>query len=356
MSNFISAKDAAEKWNISQRRVSVLCAENRINGTQMIGNMWIIPDDAQKPIDKRTVRYEKVALPQAKPFIKWVGGKSQLVATLEKYISFNEEKSFHKYAEPFVGGGALLFNLLEKFNFDGVYISDVNSELINAYNVIKKDVFALIAALSEMQEKYIPLDEEERKTYYYTARNDFNTIKLSENTSVQKASLFIFLNKTCFNGLYRVNSKGQFNVPMGAYKKPTICDNDNLIRVSEALKKVTIVCGDYSLSKDFIDNKTLVYLDPPYRPISETASFTAYSADAFNDDEQIRLVHFVDDINAVGAKVILSNSDPKNVNKDDDFFEHLYSKYTINKVEATRMINSNSKKRGKINELLICNY
>jgi DNA adenine methylase len=354
MSSFISAKEVAKKWNISQRRVSILCSENRISGAIMVGNMWIIPSDAEKPIDKRTINH-KNSIP-IKPFVKWVGGKGQLVDILEKFIPLNGEKILTKYAEPFVGGGALLFNILSKYKFESIYISDINSELINAYNIIKNDVYALIDNLSNLQDSYLPLNNDERKDYYYNARKNFNDLKLSVRTAVQKAALFIFLNKTCFNGLYRVNRKGRFNVPMGAYKKPVICDKKNLIRVAEALQNVTVICGDYSLSKDFIDKNTLVYLDPPYRPISETASFTAYNADVFNDDEQIRLSHFVDEINAVGAKLILSNSDPKNVNINDNFFEHLYGKYKINKVEATRMINSNSEKRGKINELLICNF
>lgn len=356
MQSYISAKEAAEKWNISQRRVSILCSENRIFGAMMVGNMWIIPANAEKPLDKRTIRYEKSKKISLKPFVKWVGGKSQLIHELEKIIPINGEKVLTKYAEPFVGGGALLFNILSKYDFEKIYISDINAELINAYNTIKNDVHALIELLSEMQEKFLPMNDENRKKYYYEIRNKFNDYKLSEKNQIQKAALFIFLNKTCFNGLYRVNRKGQFNVPMGAYKKPTICDKANLIRIAEALKNVTIVFGDYSLSRDFIDEDTLVYLDPPYRPISETASFTAYNADIFNDDEQIRLSHFVNDLNDIDAKVILSNSDPKNINQEDNFFEKLYSRYNINKVEATRMINSNSEKRGKIKELLICNY
>jgi DNA adenine methylase len=355
MPSFISAKEAAEKWNISQRRVSILCSENRIHGAMMVGNMWIIPANAAKPIDKRTVRYEKSKTIVLKPFVKWVGGKSQLVGELEKMIPIDGEKVLTKYAEPFVGGGALLFNIISKYSFEEIYIGDINAELINAYQVIKSNVNDLISELSAMQKAYIPLNNEQRKEYYYSKRDLFNSLLLETKNSVQKAALFIFLNKTCFNGLYRVNRKGQFNVPMGAYKKPNICDEDNLHNVSKALQNVTICCGDYSNSSDFIDNTSLVYLDPPYRPLSKTASFTAYNADCFDDNEQHRLAKFVDEISYKGAKVILSNSDPQNINQKDDFFEKLYSKYKINKVKATRMINSNSYKRGKINELLIYN-
>ena len=356
MQRFMSTKEAAEKWNISQRRVSILCAENRIFGAMMVGNMWIIPREIEKPIDKRTIRYEKSKTIQLKPFIKWVGGKSQLISELEKHIPLKEQTTLTKYVEPFVGGGALLFNILSKYEFDNIYIGDINAELINAYKVIQKDVYTLIMMLSKIEEDFLSMDDEARKKYYYNARKQFNDLILDADTMVEKAVLFIFLNKTCFNGLYRVNKKGKFNVPMGAYKRPTICDRDNLIRIAEALQKVTIICGDYTLLSEYIDNETLVYLDPPYRPISETASFTSYNTTVFDDNEQVRLANYVDVLNDKGAKVILSNSDPKNVNQEDDFFEQLYSKYKIKVVEATRMINSNSNKRGKINELLISNY
>ena len=355
MLSYMSAKEAAERWNISQRRVAILCSEERIQGAMMVGNMWIIPSNAEKPIDKRTIRYEKQKVVELKPFVKWVGGKGQLVEQLEKYIHADGEKTLTKYAEPLVGGGALLFTILSKYSFESIYISDINAELINAYNVIKNNVDLLIIQLFEMQLTFIPMDENGRKYYYYTARDRFNALSISDETAIEKAALFIFLNKTCFNGLYRVNKKGQFNVPMGAYKNPTICDESNLRNVSEALQNVIIVCGDYSLSKDFIDKNTFVYFDPPYRPISETAGFTAYNVDCFDDNEQIRLAKFIDEISSRGAKVMLSNSDPQNIDQSDTFFEDLYKAYTINKVEATRAINSKADGRGKIKELIIYN-
>ena len=355
MLSYISAKEAAEKWNISQRRVAILCSEARISGAMMVGNMWIIPANAEKPIDKRTVRYEKTHKVELKPFVKWVGGKGQLIEEIEKMLPSDGEKVLTKYAEPMVGGGALLFNVLSRYQFDELYISDINPELINAYIAIKQNVEALIKRLNEMQMTFLPLDENGRKYYYYNVRDKFNTLKLSDSTSAEKAAYFIFLNKTCFNGLYRVNRKGLFNVPIGSYKNPTICDADNLRNIHEALQNVTIVCGDYSQSQSFIDSETFVYLDPPYRPISETSAFTSYNSDAFDDNEQIRLAKFIDEINAAGAKIVLSNSDPKNVNEEDNFFDNLYKNYKINRVEASRAINSKGDKRGKINELLICN-
>lgn len=355
MLSYISAKEAAEKWNISQRRVSVLCNEKRINGAMMVGNMWIIPSTAEKPIDKRTIRYEKEQALSLKPFVKWVGGKSQLIDELEKMLPADGEKILTKYCEPMVGGGALFFNILSKYDFEQLYISDINAELINAYQVIKNNIDSLIEKLREMQLLFLPMDENGRKFYYYTIRDRFNSTQLCETTAVEKAAYFIFLNKTCFNGLYRVNRKGQFNVPMGAYKNPMICDDENLRNINKVLQNVTIVCGDYTLAKQFIDKNTFVYLDPPYRPISKTSGFTSYNIDAFDDNEQIRLARFIDEINANGAKIVLSNSDPKNVNEEDNFFDDLYKNYKINRVEASRAINSKGNKRGKINELLIFN-
>lgn len=355
MLSYISAKEAAEKWNISQRRVSVLASENRINGAMMVGNMWIIPSNAEKPIDKRTVRYEKSKSVTLKPFVKWVGGKSQLVEQIEKMLPTDEENVLTKYAEPMVGGGALFFSILSKYDFEELFISDINAELINAYQAVKNDVDILIAKLNEMQMLFLPMDENGRKYFFYTVRERFNSTALTEETATEKAAQFIFLNKTCFNGLYRVNKKGQFNVPMGAYKNPTICDDENLRNISKALQNVTIVCGDYTLSESFIDKNTFVYIDPPYRPISATSGFTSYNTDAFDDNEQIRLSKFIDEINLSGARIVLSNSDPKNVNEEDNFFDDLYKNYKIHRVTASRAINSKGDKRGKINELLICN-
>ena len=355
MLSFISAKEAAKKWNISQRRVSVLCSEHRIDGAMMVGNMWIIPSTAEKPVDKRTVRYEKEHVIALKPFVKWVGGKSQLINELEKMLPADGEKVFTKYCEPMVGGGALFFNILSKYDIEQFYISDINAELINAYQVIKSDVDSLIEKLQEMQMMFYPMNENGRKFYYYSIRDKFNKLQLHETTIIEKAAYFIFLNKTCFNGLYRVNRKGQFNVPMGAYKNPMICDEENLRNINKVLQNVTIVCGDYSLSQQFIDKDTFVYLDPPYRPLSETSAFTSYNSDTFDDNEQIRLAKFIDEVNASGAKIVLSNSDPKNVNPEDTFFDELYKAYQIKRVSATRMINSKADNRGKINELLICN-
>lgn len=354
---YMSAREAADKWGISQRRVAVLCSENRIDNATMVGNMWIIPTTAGKPIDARSVRYSKGDGKKVKPFLKWAGGKGQLLSEIEQYYPF-EDGMITKYAEPFVGGGAVLFDILSKYDLDEVYISDINAELINTYLIIRDNIDDLVIMLKEMQNEFVPADTEHRKEYYSKKRERFNDLKVNGDASIniEKAALMIFLNKTCFNGLFRVNKKGLFNVPMGAYKNPLICDEDNLRAVSEVLQNVTIVCGDYRDSADFIDDNTFVYFDPPYRPITDTASFTAYTENLFNDEEQIELAKFVDDMHRKGAKVVISNSDPKNSNTDDDFFDNIYSSHKIKRVEATRMINCNSEARGKIKELLISNF
>lgn len=356
--DYMSAREAADKWGISQRRVAVLCSENRIHNATMVGNMWLIPATAKKPIDARSVRYTKTDSKKVKPFLKWAGGKGQLLSEIEKYYPFEREKKINKYAEPFVGGGAVLFDVLSKYDLENVYISDINAELINTYRIIRDDINDLIVLLKRMQGEFVPKDTEHRKEYYAAKRERFNYLKVNgdESINIEKAALMIFLNKTCFNGLFRVNKKGFFNVPMGAYKNPLICDEDNLRAVSEKLQNVKIVCGDYRESADFIDENTFVYFDPPYRPITDTASFTAYTENLFSDDEQIELARFVDDMHRKGAKVVISNSDPKNSNTEDDFFDNIYSAHKIKRVEATRMINCNSEARGKIKELLISNY
>lgn len=353
----MSAREAADKWGISQRRVAVLCSENRIADAEMVGNMWVMPSNAKKPIDARSTRYNKSDEKTVKPFLKWAGGKGQLLKEIEKYYPF-EDENITKYAEPFVGGGAVLFDILSKYDLKEIYISDINAELINTYRIIRNDIDALVEMLSVMQTEFVPMDTESRKAYYMQKRERFNDLKVNgdENINIEKAALMIFLNKTCFNGLYRVNKKGLFNVPMGAYKNPLICDEKNLRAVSEKLQNVKIVCGDYKTSAEFIDENTFVYFDPPYRPITDTASFTAYTENLFNDEEQIELAHFVDDMHRKGAKIVVSNSDPKNSNTEDDFFDNIYSAHKIKRVEATRMINCNSEARGKIKELLISNF
>lgn len=293
-----------------------------------------------------------------KPFVKWVGGKGQLKDKIIEKFPKDFEKKITKYAEPFVGGGAILFEVLSKFKIEEVYISDININLINTYKVIKDRVEELILNLEAIEEEYIQLDNEKRKEYFNLKRKMYNDLKItnSEELNLEKAVLFIFLNKTCFNGLYRVNKKGEYNVPVGSYKNPCICDKENLKSVSLLLKKVKINHGDYRESINFIDEKTLVYFDPPYRPLNDTSSFTSYTENIFDDNSQRELANYIETLSKKGAKVILSNSDPKNINEKDEFFDELYKNYYIERIKATRMINSKGNSRGKINELLITNF
>ena len=305
---------------------------------------------------KKNSLFEKDRI-ECKPFIKWVGGKGQLLPEINKLYPVELGKNINKYAEIFIGGGAVLFDILSKYRLDQVYISDKNLELINTYRSIKDNVDVLIKSLKEMEEQYISLNNENRKLYYYEKRREYNNLKINiEENNIEKAVLFIFLNKTCFNGLYRVNKKGEFNVPIGTYKKPKICDEENLKNVSLTLRNVKIVYADYKESEKFIDDKTFVYIDPPYRPLNITSSFTSYTENDFNDKEQIELAEYINVLNKKGAKIVISNSDPKNNDIDDNFFDKLYKNYNINRVKATRMLNSNANLRGAINELLITNY
>lgn len=292
-----------------------------------------------------------------KPFIKWAGGKSQLLSDIRSKYPAELGKSVNKYCEPFVGGGAVLFDILSSCAVSEVLINDINKELINAYSNIKETPNQLISDLTAIQDEFWALDTVRRKEYYYNIRERFNFLKVSNDNSVnpEKAVLFIFLNKTCFNGLYRVNKKGLFNVPVGAYKKPLICDTDNLKNISKLLQNVTIKCGDYKDCLSFADENSFYYIDPPYRPLTQTANFTSYAEGDFADNEQIELGQFIDKLTAKGTKVIASNSDPKNSDADDNFFDELYGKYSISRVSAKRMINSKSANRGIISELIISN-
>lgn len=290
----------------------------------------------------------------AKPFVKWVGGKTQLLEEIGKKYP----QKIEKYCEPFVGGGAVLFDILQKFQPKEVLINDINKELINTYFQIKNNCEDLVLQLSLMQTTYQSLGEEERKILFYEKRSRYNEIKVNGNDTLnlEKAVLFIFLNKTCFNGLYRVNSKGLFNVPFNNAKNPLICDEENLWSCSNLLQNVSLQVGDYKTCEDFIDEKTFLYCDPPYRPLTETSAFTSYSENRFADKEQIELAQFLERIARKGTAILASNSDPRNIDVNDNFFDELYKHFEIKRVFAARAINSNSNKRGIISEILISNF
>ena len=267
-----------------------------------------------------------------------------------------------RYAEPFVGGGAVFFYLGQRFAFDHSSIFDANEELILTYRVIKKSVKTLITELGSLETAYLSKGNKERERLFYDVRDSFNTKKPEINFHsyggewVTRAAQSIFLNHTCYNGLFRMNRRGEFNVPFGRYKNPRILNKDNLNEVAALLKNTSVIQGDFSGCKKFVDDTTFVYLDPPYRPLNDTSSFTSYSKDGFSDTDQRRLAEFFRELDRRGAKIMLSNSDPRNENPDDSFFDELYAGFTIERVPAMRSINCNGARRGEVNELIITNY
>lgn len=293
---------------------------------------------------------------KAKPFLKWAGGKGQLVNDIDMRLPAKlKEGKIKNYVEPFIGGGAVFFHIAQKYEgIEHFYLNDANRDLANCYLIIKENVYELICLLEELQESFLGKNIEERSDLYYQIRDEFNDEKRDTPCPSITAKL-LFLNKTCFNGLYRVNRKGKFNVPFGKYKNPNICNSENLLKASELLQRATITCGDFEDRLEFIDKNTFVYFDPPYRPISKTASFTSYSIDDFNEQDQLRLAQFCKKINDDGAKFLLSNSDPKNEDPADHFFEDNYSDFNIDRVKASRAINCKGNKRGQINEIIVTN-
>ena len=292
-----------------------------------------------------------------KPFVKWAGGKNSLIPQLTKYYPIElKNGKIERYIEPFVGGGAVLIDLLQKYKIKEAYAFDINEDLINCYNVIKNNIEELIQELEKKEKEFLILEEDDRQEYFYNVRTSYNSYSLNKENDVKRASEFIFLNRTCFNGLYRVNKNGKFNVPCGKYKNPTICDSRNLRNLSNLIKNVTFECGDYKNSEKLINKNTFVYFDPPYRPLSASSSFTSYAKEDFNDENQRELAEYYNELSLKNVKLMLSNSNPKNVNIEDNFFEDIYKGFIINEISAKRTINSNAKGRGEISELVITNY
>ena len=244
-----------------------------------------------------------------KPFVKWAGGKGSLIPQLKNFYPFElNNTSIDKYVEPFVGGGAVLINILQKYDIKEAYALDINIDLINWYNVIKKDVESLIQELDKKEKEFLKLENKKREELFYSIRNEYNSYKINENeVNVKRAAEFIFLNRNCFNGLYRVNKSGQFNVPCGKYRNPTICDASNLINLSYLIRNVNFEYGDYKKSEKYVDSNTFVYFDPPYRPLSNTSGFTSYTKEDFNDDNQRELASYFRLLDDKNAKLMLSN-------------------------------------------------
>lgn len=302
------------------------------------------------------MNFQAISKIKAKPFLKWAGGKTQLLSTLDYFLpeSFSKVEAV-TYIEPFVGGGAMLFFMLQKYpNIKKAVINDINPRLINTYKIIRDNPHSLIEQLSELQENFRVIGSyEEQKDFFLEIRTRFNQEYLSD---IEAAAYMIFLNRTCFNGLYRENSKGYFNVPFGKYSNPTICDTSLIIADSQILQNVEILNGDFANTGDYVDGYSFFYFDPPYRPLDSTSSFNSYVKESFNDNEQIRLKEFYSKLSSEGCKAMLSNSDCKGRNPDDIFFDELYKSFFIERVYAKRNINANASKRGVLSELLIRNY
>ncbi len=309
----------------------------------------------------------------AKPFLKWAGGKRQLLAQIDARLPAELKNGrIHRYVEPFIGGSAVFFHVAQSYPAREYYISDQNRDLILAYQTLQHSVEEVIALLMEMQRQYHALAKDEQEKFFYQVRAEFNqsvgkatAVGLPdpacetapcETAQIRKTAQLIFLNRTCFNGLFRVNTKGAFNVPFGRYERPTICDAPNLRAAAAVLQRAEIRHADFEVCRSLVDTHAFVYFDPPYRPLSKSASFTAYASHTFDDAEQMRLAAFYRELDGRCAKLMLSNSDPHNTNPDDHFFQRLYQGYHIHKVYASRAINSKSAQRGKISELLITNY
>ena len=265
-----------------------------------------------------------------RPFLKWVGGKRQLLDRLQ--VRFPTD--FNNYYEPFIGGGAVFFGT----NFTHATIGDINPELINAYSVVQTEVAALITLLKQHQEQHC------KDFFYETRALDPETLN-----PVERAARLIYLNKTCFNGLYRVNRKGQFNVPMGSYKNPMICDEANIMAAHTKLRDTTIILGDYQKIAESAQPRDFVYFDPPYEPVSRSSNFVAYAQDGFSQADQEKLSRFFRELSDRGVHCMLSNSAA-------DLIRQLYDGFQIESVQARRAVNSVASKRGNVSELLITNY
>lgn len=307
---------------------------------------------------------ERLSLKQPSPILKWAGGKTQLLPVLNKsYPRELIDGDVETYIEPFFGGGAVYFDIFNKFKIQKAYLFDINPELVILYNSIKEQLEDVISELKKLEDNYLNLQSEEaRKELFYEVRVLYNSgVNAAHNFTSNpiidpfRSAMTIFLNRTCFNGLFRVNSKGYFNVPHGRYKNPTILFEDKLRLASYALQNAEIKKADFTRCKDFISGKTFIYYDPPYRPVNQTSQFTSYSKDSFDDEDQVRLATTIKDLNKPNVFQLMSNSDPTNY-IEDPFFDDLYSDFEIIRINATRRINSNSGKRGDLREILVKTY
>lgn len=357
---YIGVDISEEFLEISKKRIEEL------NEGQMELNLDLLCKiNTDNTKEENSIKMEESMISkEAKPFLKWAGGKAKLIPIFEeRYPVELQNGEIDTYIEPFIGGGAVLLSIISKYNFNKIVINDINSELTLTYKVIREYPDKLISILDKMQEEYNCLDSlEEKQEFFYGVREKFNQSKGNINyekiddKSIEHAASMIFLNKSCFNGLYRENKKGGFNVPFGKKEKLNCYDKENIMAVSEKLKNAIILNGDFEKVMDYVNNHTFVYMDPPYRPLNATSNFNDYSKEPFNDDTQIRLSKFYKELNKKGAKLMESNSDPKNTDENDEFFDELYSDYKVERIYAARSINSKGTGRGKVSEILITNY
>ncbi len=299
---------------------------------------------------------------QAKPFLKWAGGKTQLLNDIDNNLPADIKKNgIDNYYEPFLGSAAVFLFLKQKYGIENAYLYDINFNLISTFKIIQNHKNELIKELKLLDKEFKSKDSEHRMEHYIQKREEFNSLILieiqrSKQKIIRKASLTIFLNKTCFNGLYRVNKSGQFNVPFGRYENPKIVDEENLTAVSACLKNVVLETRDFKTLQNIVKNNSFIYYDPPYSPLNKTSNFTSYSEFEFSMEEQKELAKLYSLLDQKGIRQLLSNSDLKNHNSHNEFLDNLYSKFTIKRILANRVINSQANKRGKISEILVKNY
>jgi len=307
------------------------------------------------PASKKNTHNEPA---HVKPFLKWAGGKRQLLNHFaDIYPQALKAGNITNYYEPFLGSGAVFFDIAQRYHIENAFLFDVNTELILTYQVIQAHVSKLAEILFSHEKKFLALDKQARLAYFYDQREQFNKKRFDTGFSkdnskgIARAAQLIFLNRTCYNGLFRVNSKGAFNTPAGDYINPSICDLKNLTAASKLLDKAIIKQVDFTKALKNVKPSSFVYLDPPYRPLSKTASFTAYSKSIFQDKEQSQLAGIYRQLDKKGVALMLSNSD-----SPDKFFDRLYSGFGITRVPAKRLINADASKRGHVNEIVVTNY
>lgn len=291
---------------------------------------------------------------EIKYLVRWVGGKNRLIPEIDKRIPKDINIQYDTYVEPFVGGGSVMFHILNNYNFKKIYVNDKNKELINLYLAIKNFPQKMVDKIEKLDLKYLSLDVIKKKEMYHLIRNYYNRIKLKdEKINLEKANLLMFLMRMCFNGVYRVNKKGEFNTSIGSFLTRSFrkITKEEIFAISEQLENVFFFSKDFSELEDLINDKTFFYLDPPYLPETEKQEHIKYTPDGFSIGEQKRLKEFIDKINLKGGKFILSNSDT-----EDGFFYNLYKEYVIDKVKIKRLISGKNEFRKEITELMIKNF